>query len=376
MHIKGNDIVAESNIPLQTGSIYSMKVHATFPLISFKIIQKGAPLTSEQQAIQILNQLNIQVSNVTRAIVQQLTSLDLPVTQNSIATIMAHLTQWKRKNFIKSLNRNQIRIFLLLYQKNIPINSKTFAIVKDYLENKNPADNSIFEMIRNILADLNENTPPDSAIFRKFFKYLKPKANANELTKAIKNAVHISGSSIQDVLTPVLLNYIYKLTETTQFSRLLHLLFEMLAHLQNVRILNSHPDDVKTVYYFPLTMTIDSNPLILEFFYQKLTLYSENDDKIPGFYINLFITIQNSPPLHIELTKKIPRMLSIQFHHPFNGNLELLRSHSGELKRMVRMLGYRTVRITYTVADTDDPGYKSKLFFPKKHIVKTVNITG
>ena len=129
-------------------------------------------------------------------------------------------------------------------------------------------------------------------------------------------------------------------------------------------------------FYWPLNLTINASPLYIELLYRKMTDYPENFEMLPGFIMHLLVYIKDSSPLHIVITKKVRKMISIQFHHQDNRNLELLKRNKDTFIQIMRRIGLSSVNITYHDSDTSGPDYRFRLFFRKNALIKTVTIAG
>jgi len=173
-----------------------------------------------------------------------------------------------------------------------------------------------------------------------------------------------------------LLNVLATMQENSGELKIAVPLLQLLQYLQTIKIVNTIASESTAVYYIPYAIPFETPRLTVDFFYQRISASREGDEKTPGFLIHLLICIKNSAPLHVILSKKAPHMLHIDFRHPITENLELLKGTYAGIKRSLASLGYQSVHITEMIADTRDPDYKSRLFFPRKHIIKSINITG
>ncbi len=379
IRLGGQQVTANSRIELSPNFHYSLQVLSTESGLSLKVSSAADQSDLNQQAVKILQTLSLPVSGISRQLVIKMLMLDIPISQNFIMASSEILTQLSRKSGEKNSNDEGIRAFLFLRQNGIPVNEKTLNLARSLFENNMTVHGNLAGPAQGLLVDDGRFSLLIPQILTGFIK-------ANVLAERTLSPERIAEIISSLLNTPRLDSYghlIYFLTEAfdswagdsgykTTILFALHLV--KILQLSQLATRESSKNDLN--FYWPLNLTINASPLYSELLYRKMTDYPENFEMLPGFIMHMLVYIKDSSPLHIVITKKVRKMVSIQFHHQDNRNLELLKRNKDTFIQIMRRIGLSSVNITYHDSDTSGPDYRFRLFFRKNALIKTVTIAG
>ncbi|MFC1732268.1 hypothetical protein ACFL6I_18345 [candidate division KSB1 bacterium] len=368
VRVRGRDIVAESKIALKTDTVYTMQVQSAYPDFTINVIPGAQKPGNSAQISAILRQLNIDISDTSRAVVLELLRMDLPVTREAVLSVLHYMEQLFEEK--KSRNeRNQARSIIMLKTKGIPVSRNALQTVLRFIDNPARLPEDIMLLRDDVLM---EEFPAGMRTLRQgFLPDIENCCDHDVTVQCLKQYMQKLGDLYMGLFTELLkqLNNISGSPDSLKY------ILSIMNLIQGMKLVHYKAPFEDQVYYMPFLLPAQDGNIIVEFYCRRMCSYPENEETVPGFEIHLFITINESPPLHVSFIKKTPGKIRIHFKHPLKSNLDLLKVRFPLIKQTLRCLGYRTVRVTEEIAGTDAPDYKIDLLFPAKKIVKSINIT-
>lgn len=367
--VRGRNIVAESNLQLKEGSVYSLRVTTTFPSFSFNVVSDQTKSEPDvRQAVRLLNKLDLPVNNVSKQIALEMAKFDLPLTRENIVAIESFFDKFFRKTLKDESYPHGIRTILYFISKGLPFSGEIASRMEQFFSDPVTAMKTIEVLNLKIL--MKENFPGSTPEFMKEFE----KFSSAVIDKTTGDSDQLI-KSIEQFYNRLFITVIESLFSRENTVENLAFMLRVLSVLQKIRLINYKTQFENSLYYLPIMLEIDQN-LAIELFYRHRTLNAESIDKIPGFSLHLFVTIGKSPPLHLHVQKKVSDMLNIDIRHPLQENLDLVNSILPEVKASLKKRGFRIIRITSEIADTTEKSYRENLFHPEKNIIRSLNITG
>ncbi len=377
IRVRGNDIIAESDLNLNVGDIYKMEVLKTDSKITVKLLpsfsdQKEIPV----KAAALLQELELPLTSMNKNTVEKLLSLGVKYEKDNLPNLINLINEFRKFDRAERLTERDIAALIFTHINKLKPVHKLHGFIKNVITNREQLlntfmDKNTIQAIVHIIYKLKDSG--EKSIF------------ADNLSGIILNFPIVDKDNPD---LPVLIreyseNSIYNLVSvlSSKFRTILDrdltiYLIKMLSIFQQSSVLNSGEHHNDKIYYSPLLARFENNLTCIEIFYRKLALYPENMDPIPGFEINLLIYMNNSEPVHVNLVKKVPRMLNIGIYHPLTSKLKFLQNLRPELVKRIRNHGYNSVKIDYHISDTESVEYRTRLFFPKNQILKSVDFTG
>jgi len=371
IRVRGRDIVAESTLELKPGNIYSMRVQTTFPNFSFSILQQSEESADlELVAAKTLQKMNIPVNTVTKEIAVQLLTAKMPLTREMISFVIENYDKYFRNEKNGITDSNKILFLLFMLNKNIPVSQQSIRLVKDFF--KGPE-----HVVKNLQTLFSQYE------FKKLFNK-QGGSDINKLAEELTKSASMGSAVKMSKLLPELenlfetiFNEILLLVKHKENTKsILVMLLKLMGFFQGLHVINYKAPFGDFPYFLPILLNIDDNRVLVDFLYIQRTFSDHNKENMPGFTIHLLISLNDSPPLHAMLSKQVREMLNIHFRHPINSNLDLLRDKYSHMRRVFKSFGYRVIRITDEITDTSCPEYRSRLFLPKRQLVKSINFKG
>lgn len=365
--VRGTEIIAESNLLLQSGNVYRLQVQTVKPKFSISIYNNSAASGSlEEKAIEILTKFDLNINRAAQGIVEQLIKYGFPVSRETVLTVMSYLREFAGSKNLKKSDREKVDAILFLIENDIPVNEYTFSAIKNIFEQYSGHQNPVYKLLNGRLFDENliefdgsliDINEPDLKIVFNIKNYL---------TQLLSFYDDLIGK-----IAGILTNRIQKTLSEASVDKLLFLF----KYLLDLKLVNTVDKERNDFFYVPTTILIGESSINIEILYKINGLPNENNDKLPDFTIHLLIRINESAPLHVKISKKAPRMINIIFKHPVEDNMELLRNIYPLMRHSFRQMGFVSVNITDIPADTYNSDYLANLFLSGRP-VRSINITG
>ncbi|MCP4724120.1 MAG: hypothetical protein GY863_03740 [bacterium] len=377
IRVRGNDIIAESDLNLNVGDIYKMEVLKADSRLTVKVLPfTHDPKDFQAKVMSILKDYDLPVNSVNKNAVERLLSLGIQMDRENITSFMQLLNEYRKNDRSDKITAKDLTTLIFADKNNISTDKNSLKALRDIITGREHIFNTCLgedtlEMLYKLsMSDsrLEENDELKKDILKLFINNADSEFDNLILSGKISD---ITGN-IYSSLAAVLCSEHRSLLDKTVLIGLIRIF----SLFQQINIVNSGEFQNEKIFYSPLLIRNEDGIRVIELFYRKLTLYPENMDPVPGFEINILFLMGDPAPVHVNITKKVPGMLNISINHPGHYLLKSIKKHKSGLRKRVNALGYRSVKINYEQNDTASEEYRTNLFFPKTQILKSIDFTG
>ncbi len=376
IHLKGENIIAESENHLKEGNKYNFDVVNLKPKLTLKI---SAPsLKTNEGKIEFLNQLGLTHSKINLFILDILVSDKIDFNRNDLLNLISILKSLYPSMKNEDEIRDKARTALFLYRKGIPVTKSMVDNISYYLFNRPQLDKMMIELKILIKKYIDSESSSEREKALSILSYLDKiilKGDGINDFKILKDYLLLLGLDYESRILKIM-NDENKLSEFQNQPVIKKDLLSLLMTLnEKISIISEN-----TSFYLTLRSAIEKMLEFIEF--QQLMNYNTGDKKEDFFYYYLlpFLYDDKIHPAEIifkgrkkfqEISKKFTitifafindecieividffqKDLSIVFNSDNENILSVLERFQSDLKEAIQLLGFHIKEMKFNKSE-------------------------